>query len=73
MAHEVGHALGLSGLSPFPFEVVTERGRYVMAHPTIPDSVMNYDARVRRDLAEPDCSPYPFDVMIIYALYQTVD
>ena len=23
--------------------------------------------------AEPDCSPYPFDIMAIYALYQTVD
>ena len=72
MAHEVGHALGLSGLSPFEvfFEVFTERGRYVMAHPTIPDSVMNY---VNFTRTEPDCSPHPFDIMIIYALYQTVD
>ena len=24
-------------------------------------------------LDEPDCSPYPFDIMAIYALYQSVD
>ena len=24
------------------------------------------------DSNEPDCSPYPFDVMAIYALYQNV-
>ena len=41
-----------------------------MAHPTIPDSVMNY---VNFTRTEPDCSPHPFDIMIIYALYQTVD
>ena len=67
MTHEAGHTLGLSGLSPF--EVFTERGRYVMAHPTIPDSVMNY---VNFTRTEPDCSPYPFDVMAIYALYQNI-
>ena len=40
---------------------------------------MNYDAvghirhpSVQPDFAEPDCSPHPFDVMAIYALYETV-
>ena len=28
------------------------------------DSVMNYR------FGEPDCSPHPFDIMAIYALYQ---
>ena len=53
------------------------------AHTTIPDSVMSYDINakdemnplirhpdVQSDFAEPDCSPHPFDVMAIYALYQ---
>ncbi len=41
---------------------------------------MNYDYVVPEDWAkwapsplnEPDCSPHPFDVMAVYALYQTV-
>ena len=48
------------------------------SHPTIPDAAMNYDDDVPDDWAtwapsplnEPDCSPHPFDVMAIYALYQ---
>ena len=74
MAHEVGHALGLSGVS-LPRVL---RQSYEMAHATIPDSVMNYDWEVPSwayllAIDEPDCSPHPFDIMIIYALYQTVD
>ena len=38
---------------------------YVISHPTILDSVMNYEV-------EPDCSPYPFDIVAIYALYQNL-
>ena len=51
--------------------------RYVTSHPTIPDSVLNYDKldKIRypidSEFAEPDCSPHPFDIMAIYALYQT--
>ena len=71
MVHEAGHALGLSGylpllswLSPIP------------AHPTIPDSVMNYNSDVWHPVgsgySEPDCSPHPFDIMAIEALYQAV-
>ena len=33
-------------------------------HPTVAGSAMN-------QLSEPDCSPHPFDIMAIYALYQT--
>ena len=68
--HEAGHALGLSWNSPLA----------VLDHPTIADSAMNYDQAawvVDRlsvsNLLEPDCSPHPFDVMAMYALYQTHD
>ena len=53
-----------------------------MSHPTIPDSVLNYDCRVQKNLDpdigvqirhEPDCSPTPFDRMVLRALYQTVN
>ena len=71
MVHEAGHALGLSGFTWLEF------WRYQTAHPTIPDSVMNYDSKVSRAIVpqgfgEPDCSPHPFDIMAIEALYQTV-
>ena len=55
---------------------------YEVGHPTIPDSVMNYDSKVPNwagwvplqasVLDEPDCSPHPFDVIAAYALYQNV-
>ena len=83
MVHEAGHALGMSGYSEF-FEVFTAQGRYNMAHPNIPDIVMNYDHEVienftdndfakGQDRWEADCSPHPFDILAIYALYQTVE
>ncbi len=69
--HEAGHALGLSRVSVAEFWQP-----YDVAHPTIPDAVMNYDRQIRYpaadDLKEPDCSPHPFDVLALYALYQTV-
>ena len=82
--HEAGHALGLSnfsyaGLVTEPLWTFFEEVQpYEAAHPTIPDAVMNYDDDVPDDWAtwapsplnEPDCSPHPFDVMAIYALYQ---
>ncbi len=82
--HEAGHALGLSnfsyaGLVTEPFWSFFEDVQpYEAAHPTIPDAVMNYDKGVPEDWArwapsplnEPDCSPHPFDIMAIYALYQ---
>ena len=65
--HEAGHALGISAPSLI----------YSSAHPTIPDSVLNYDwngevlqGTGKANLYEPDCSPHPFDVLAIYALYQ---
>ena len=66
MVHESGHALGLSNFSwrnPIGTSV---------AHPSIPDSVMNYDSEVPQISNEPDCSPHPFDIMAIEALYQTL-
>lgn len=52
---------------------------YEVAHPTIPDSAMNYDQNekirhpgVGTSFSEPDCSPHPFDLMAIFALYQSV-
>ncbi len=34
---------------------------------------MNYDGEVPPSgtLDEPDCAPHPFDIMAIYAMYQT--
>ncbi len=55
----------------------TDGQRYVTSHPTIPDSVLNYDdddkirSPIDATFAEPDCSPHPFDIVAIYALYQT--
>ena len=52
-----------------------------MAHPDIPDSVMNYDDEVPENIDgasglqnrwEADCSPHPMDILAINALYQTV-
>ena len=34
---------------------------------------MNYDRRIASISDEPDCSPHPFDILAIWALYQTVD
>ena len=69
--HETGHALGLSRFAFF--ELFTERDSYEMAHPTTPDAAMNFDSQVDEIDIEPDCSPHPFDIMAIYALYQTAD
>ena len=79
MVHEAGHLLGMSGLRPSA--LLSERGRYEMAHPTIPDSVLNYDDEIPENVddagkvirPEPDCSPYPLDILALNALYQTVD
>ncbi len=46
------------------------------SHPSIPDSVMNHNSEIQKiipgDWDEPDCSPHPFDLLVINALYQTV-
>ena len=49
----------------------TENEIYWASHPATFDSLMNYDSRVDDIYREPDCSPYPLDVMAIYSLYQT--
>lgn len=38
------------------------------AHSGSTDSVMNYDSVT--GVSEPDCSPYPLDILAIRALYQ---
>ena len=75
--HEAGHALGISGISNLLLWQ-----SYEDAHPTIPDSALNYDYETesqrpvlkhpdtQTDFSEPDCSPHPFDILAIYALYQ---
>ncbi len=56
LVHEAGHAFGIRFGG-------TGTGQ-AAHHPTIRNSVMNYI------YDEPDCSPHPFDVLAIYALYQ---
>ena len=86
--HEAGHALGTSGA--MIWEIVLKDAQYRRAHPSIPDAVMNYDAKMAENYNpnfvnsmgekvgkwlryEPDCSPHPFDILAIYALYQHVE
>lgn len=74
MVHEAGHALGTSGFSRWKlFSVSIPKEFYKRAHPYIPDAVMNYDDRINDVSDEPDCSPHPFDILAIWALYQAVD
>ena len=71
------------GLSGYNIIDVGRKRFYEMSHTTtIPDSVLNYDKRVPENLDpdtgmhtrnEPDCSPTPFDRMVLRALYQTVN
>ena len=56
-----------------------------VAHPSIPNAVMNYDwdaadhnyakgsAEWSRVDDEPNCSPHPMDIMALHALYQTLN
>ena len=55
MLHEAGHALGMSGFSLAETALGKLDGRsdYEMAHPTIYDSVMNYDGQLLGNL-DPD-------------------
>ena len=76
--HEGGHAFGLSNITdqwkhvanslPLPdsFDPFS-RAIYVASHPTIAPSVMDYD------FTGQNCSPNPFDVLAIFALYQGVE
>ena len=77
--HKAGHALGLSGAS-IPKSILAgllihaaTTPAYKEAHPTVREAVMNYDDKVcKGDADEHDCSPHPFDVVAIQALYQTL-
>ena len=42
-----------------------------VAHPGITDSVMSYDRLT--GVSEPDCAPYPLDILAIRALYQALN
>lgn len=68
--HEGGHALGLATRD---LARLKDEGYYVAAHPTTMDSVMNYDSEVYKSPTrdEPDCAPYPLDVLAIFSLYQS--
>ena len=72
LLHEAGHALGIrDGNGHADWE------SSVIHHPTTADSVMSYESTyLRTDNThklpdDPDCSPHPFDVLAIYAMYQT--
>ena len=34
---------------------------------------MNHDSKISPTLSEPDCSPHPFDILAVQALYQAVE
>lgn len=86
--HEAGHALGTSGA--VLWEAFFEDAQYRRAHPSIPDTVMNYDEKIPENYNpnfvnsmgdkvgkwlryESNCSPHPFDILAMYALYQHVE
>ena len=76
------------GLAGFDFDILLGYGKqlYENTHPTIPDSVLNYDRNIHlfhadsmpvgggtpRIIMEPDCAPHPFDITALFALYQNV-
>ena len=64
--------IDLPDIQPIPD--ISKELVYQASYPRTPDSVMNYDSKTGvLDLSEPDCSPYPLDVMAIYALYQAAE
>ena len=60
--HEAGHALGIGGTAPG----ITEGAREHPGH-----SEDNVTSVVNAVTDSGDCSPYPADIMALYALYQT--
>ena len=80
MVHEIGHALGISDHRRFDdrldliFPVAVDpssnpvQDRY---HSLLADSIVSY--KISREVQkEYGCSPHPFDILAIFALYQTV-
>ncbi len=73
LVHEAGHVLGIGGGGEVPADWDE---RYVKHHSTIGESVMSYKGRNLRTTGDLTltsiraCAPYPFDVMVVYALYQ---
>ena len=64
----------LAQQQPAQTQVTGQGGRSICAHPLVSGSVMNDDNMVvPQTTNEPDCSPYPFDILAIYALYQGVN
>ena len=61
LVHESGHVLGIREGTAYP----EAWPRDAFHHSTIRGSVMNYYN------SDKDCSPHPFDIMAIYALYQS--
>ncbi len=62
LVHEAGHALGIRSGS--------DGMEQLKHHPTIPDTVMSYESDLMLP-NDPDCTPHPFDIMAIFAIYQT--
>ena len=60
--HEAGHAFGIGGTAPGITKGAREHPRHSEDNVT---SVVNTAADSW------DCSPYPADIMALYALYQT--
>ena len=66
MMHEAAHAIGLSGFSWF--SLGTDDTRFRMSHATIGD----VDDVVIDNKYDYDCSPHPWDIMAVSALYQGI-
>ena len=49
-----------------------DRESLFLYDPSLTDDPATRDVDERWIRGEPDCSPHPFDIMAIYALYQTV-
>lgn len=73
LVHESGHILGFqAGRAVQGWE-----DSFVVHHPSIAESVMSYEGRELKKGEsksalpdDPDCSPHPLDVLVVYALYQ---
>ena len=51
-------------------ERIIDKAVYEGAHPSIPNTVLNYDSIITGVIDEPDCYPHPFDVMAVWSIYQ---